>query len=218
MASHPPQRSISDSNGFILGEPAWDVALLFPPQGSWTEADYFELDSGRLVEFSNGCVEVLDMPTKAHQRIVRFLFELLSQYVSAARLGEVFFAPLPIRLWEEKFREPDLIFIRHGRGDYRGYPAGADLVVEVVSEGEMNRRRDLVTKRDEYCRAGIAEYWIVDPHAATITVLGDAGSVYEQERVFGRTEIAVSLTLEGFHVSVEQVLAAASDPQSELLT
>ena len=40
-------------------EPAWDVALLFPTQGNWTEDDYLELDTNRLVEFSHGFVEVL---------------------------------------------------------------------------------------------------------------------------------------------------------------
>ena len=43
-----------------------------------------------------------------------------------------------------------------------------DLVIEVVSP--KNRRHDLETKRDEYARAGIPEYWIVDPEEETITV------------------------------------------------
>lgn len=79
MASRPERQPTS--NGLAPGEPAWGVALLFPPQGSWTEADYLDLDAGRLVEFSSGCVEVLDVPTKAHQRIVRFLFQLLHQHI-----------------------------------------------------------------------------------------------------------------------------------------
>jgi Uma2 family endonuclease len=43
------------------------------------------------------------------------------------------------------------------------YWEGADLVMEVVSSHDEDRRRDLVVKREEYARAGIAEYWIVDP-------------------------------------------------------
>lgn len=190
------------------------MGVLFPPQGSWTEADYLELDSGKLVEFSNGCVEVLDTPTKEHQRIVRFLFGLLSEFVSAADLGEVFFAPLPVRLWPDKFREPDLVFVRHDRGDYRSYPEGADLVVEVVSEGEANRRRDLEIKPDEYCRAGIREYWIVDPQTSTITVLAGDGQTYQERRVYRSGEMALSHSLEGLAVPVEEVLAAAGGPTS----
>jgi hypothetical protein len=71
--------------------------------------------------------------------------------------------PLPIRLWPGKYREPDIAYFRPGRiRDPRQPPDGADLVMEVASEGEENRKRDLQTKREEYARAGIAEYWIVD--------------------------------------------------------
>ena len=41
----------------------------------------------------------------------------------------------------------------------------------MVSDGEENRKRDLVTKREEYAQASIPEYWIVDPALKTITVL-----------------------------------------------
>jgi hypothetical protein len=50
------------------GEPAWRIALFYPEQGGWTETDYLNLDGGPLVEFENGFVEVLDLPTKEHQR------------------------------------------------------------------------------------------------------------------------------------------------------
>ena len=206
--SSSPSKPLPDP---VPGEPAWGVALLFPPQGSWTEADYLSLDAGRLIEFSDGCVEVHDMPTKGHQRIVRYLFQLLSQVVASQGLGEVFFAPLPVRLWADKFREPDLVVVRTERADYRGYPVGADLVVEVVSEGEANRRRDLETKREEYSRAGIEEYWIVDPEAGTVTVCSGAGPEYDQQIVFHRGDVATSPTLPGFDAVVNDILAAADD-------
>lgn len=209
MASSPPPQTPVDLDAPQHGQPAWKIALLFPPQGSWTEADYLQLNSRHLIEFSNGCVEVLDMPTKAHQRIVRFLFQLLYRFVVAEKLGEVFFAPLPVRLWSEKFREPDLVFLRTGRGEYRGFPDGADLVVEVVSEGEANRRRDLETKAEEYSRAGIAEYWIVDPLQNTITVLTLIGGGYQQHGVFRPGQAAASVSLAGFSAPVADVFQAA---------
>ncbi len=55
------------------GEPPWEIALLYPVQGSWTESDYLELGTNRLVEFADGCIEVLPTPTTLHQPIVRFL-------------------------------------------------------------------------------------------------------------------------------------------------
>ena len=61
------------------------MALLFPPQGRWTEQEYLALDSGRQIEFDRGCIEVLDMPTKEHQSLVRFLFLVMQAFVSNRR-------------------------------------------------------------------------------------------------------------------------------------
>jgi Uma2 family endonuclease len=182
--------------------------LLFPVQGSWTEEDYLQLDASRLIEFSEGSIEVLPMPTKLHQRIVRFLFLLFDQFVRSKKLGEVLFSPLPVRLWPDKYREPDILYLRSGRGEYRGRPEGADLVVEVVSEGEEHRRRDLEIKPPEYARAGIAEYWIVDPEKHQIVVLALEGDAYREHGVFGVEERATSFLLSGFDVSVRDVFAA----------
>lgn len=62
-------------------EPTWEVAHLFPAQGTWTVEEYLELKGNRLVEFSNGIVEVLAMPTMIHQLIAMFLSDALRDYV-----------------------------------------------------------------------------------------------------------------------------------------
>jgi Uma2 family endonuclease len=198
-----------DSDTLHPGEPAWRIALLFPPQGHWTEADYLALDAGRLVEFERGCVEVFDMPSKEHQRIVQYVYRMLFAYVEAGALGEVFVAPLPVRLWEQKYREPDVVFVAQGRTDYQGYPEGADLVVEVVSDDAASRRRDLVTKRNEYSRAGVPEYWMIDPQERKVTVGNLRGGVYEA-REFGDGEIARSIYLPGFELNIAAILNAAN--------
>src|SRR5437868_11554192 len=104
------------------------------------------------------------MPTPSHQFILKFLVYLLDAFVKANAEGHVLFAPLPIRLWPGQLREPDLLFLRPNRIiDRRKPPEGADLVMEIVSEGTENRQRDLETKRRDYAQARIDEYWIVDP-------------------------------------------------------
>jgi Uma2 family endonuclease len=191
------------------GEPAWAVATLFPNQGQWSESDYLALGTNRLVELCDGCLEVLPMPTRLHQLIVKFLFLALDAFVKPRDLGEVHFAPLPIRLWEGRFREPDVVFLRPERlGDPRQPVRGADLVVEVVSEGPEDRRRDLVDKRHEYARAGIAEYWMVDPQEQLITVLYLAGTDYQVHGEFGPGAVATSRLLDGFCVAATDVFAA----------
>jgi Uma2 family endonuclease len=190
------------------GEPPWEIALLYPLQGGWTESDYLELGTNHLVEFSDGCIEVLPMPTLLHQRIVRFLSFLIHQFVSARGLGEVLFAPLPVRLWSSKFREPDIVYLRPERGEYRGQPEGADLVMEVISEGEENRRRDIEIKRQEYARARIPEYWIVDPENQRVTVLVLEEATYREHGVFSLGDFATSAVLPGLTIAVADLFAA----------
>ncbi len=193
------------------GEPAWDLALLFPPQGAWTEEEYWALNQNTnwLIELSDGFLEVLPMPTPFHQRIVQFLFKALEAFVLAHAKGEVFFAPLPVRLWEGKLREPDILFVRPGRIPDPHRPAqGADLAMEVVSEDHKSRQRDLEVKPSEYARAQIAEYWIVDIEKGSITVLRLEGDRYVVHGEFGPGSQAASMLLPGFSVDVAAVFAA----------
>jgi Uma2 family endonuclease len=148
-----------------------EVAELFPVQGEWTEEEYLRLpDTNRLIELSNAKLEMLAMPTDAHQRVVGQLFFLLTVFLRQSALGVLRIAPLRVRLGPGRFREPDLIYMANEHADritndYWGVP---DLAVEVHSPD--SRVRDRQTKRGEYARAGIAEYWMVDLDAATIEV------------------------------------------------
>lgn len=188
------------------GGPTWEVVEWFPDQGEWSEEEYLSLGEGRLIEFDGGCLEFLPTPKPEHQLIVQRLCRLLQDFALAGRLGQVFAAPLPVRLWPGKYREPDVVYVRPGRlRSLRSPPEGADLVVEVVSPGEINRRRDEIIKRREYAEAGIAEYWIVDPAARKITVLALTDGEYAVAGSFGRRSRAKSTLLEGFEVDVGEL-------------
>lgn len=200
---------LSSPRGSQPGEPPWDIALLFPTQGNWSEADYLALDTNRLVELSDGCLEVLPMPTILHQLIAQFLYELLNGHVKAKKAGLVLLAPLPVRLWAGKYREPDVVYLRPERvPNPRTQPEGADLVMEIVSEGEESRERDLIQKRLDYARAGIPEYWIVDPQERSITVLTLDSGAYREHGTFRGGSQASSAFLPGFSVSVDAAFAA----------
>jgi Uma2 family endonuclease len=209
------QRALNTSSRPELPpEPTWEIAHLFPPQGMWSEEEYLALDGNHLVEFSHGRLEVLPMPTSSHQRIVFFLARLLLAFAAAHDLGEVLPASLRVRLWRGKFREPDVVFMRKEHADRAGeeFWKGADLVMEVVSGDKKDRHRDLVTKRQEYARARIPEYWTIDPLKERITVLRLAGKRYAVHGAFRRGMTAASHLLPGFTVDVSEVLAQAVPP------
>jgi len=83
------------------GQPVWEMAFLYPVQGDWTEREYLALENGRLlVEFDNGHLEFGAMPTREHQRVVLFLYRMLWQFLNVGGIGgELFVAPLPVKLW-----------------------------------------------------------------------------------------------------------------------
>src|SRR6266478_6732937 len=149
------------------------ISKVFPNQGAYSEDEYLALNTNNLVEFSEGHIEVLTMPTTSHQLILLYIYEALKAFVAPRKLGTVLVAAFRIRLWPGKFREPDIFFMLRQNAHRIGekFWDRADLVVEVVSDSPEDRERDLVTKRSEYEQARIPEYWIVDPQEGRITVL-----------------------------------------------
>jgi Uma2 family endonuclease len=185
-------------------ELTWEIARLFPPQGMWTEEEFFALPDNRHIEFSDGRLEFLPMPTIYHQLIMQFLYEELNAFVQARRLGIVVITGYKVRVRRRKYREPDVLFIsaEHMSGIGKQFCKIVDLVMEVVSE--ENRPHDIKKKRGEYERAGIPEYWIVDPEEGTITVLvlEPGTKTYKEHGVFAKGDRATSKVLPGFSVDV----------------
>ena len=182
---------------------------VLPPQGAWSDEAYLWLTdhSRRLIEFTDGHVQELPMPTDTHQAVLAFLYRLFYDYLRP-RGGVVMFSALRMRIREGKFREPDLLLLRD-RSDPRRqdrYWLGADLVAEVVSPDDPGR--DLIEKRADYAEGDIPEYWIADPRDETITVLALKGDAYVEHGVFGRGGAAASAMLEGFAVDVSEVFDA----------
>jgi Uma2 family endonuclease len=193
-------------------EPAWEIARLFPPQGQWSEGSYlsFTESLNQLVELVDGRVEVLEMPTKSHQKIVHYLLNLFLTFLGTNRLGDAVGAPYRIRLRGETYREPDIAVYRaeHLARFGERFGDGADLVVEVVSDDAASRTRDYEDKRRDYAQAQIPEYWLVDPAEKRITILVLEGGQYDvfAEGVPG--DHVESRILNGFRVEVSGVLQA----------
>ena len=192
------------------GDWTWELVRQFPQQGDWTEEEYLSREFDGLVEYSDGVLEFLPMPTLLHQLIVDYLHTILKQFVQSRSLGITAFAPLRIRVGERKYREPDVVFATKSRITSNVQPLnGADLVMEVVSDSKDGRERDLIEKRSDYAAAGIPEYWIVDPALDTMTVLKLIDGSYQIHGEFRPGHTASSVLLPGFEVDVGAAFAAA---------
>jgi Uma2 family endonuclease len=183
---------------------------LQPLQGLWSVEQYLALtnQTNRLIEYTDGVIEALPMPTDKHQAISLFLLLSLLAFVRP-RGGAVFYAPLRLEVRPAKFREPDLLLLLRADDPRRqnAYWRGADLVIEIVSPDKP--QRDTEEKPLDYAEAGIPEYWIVNPLTDTISVLVLQGDAYAALGVFGRGQQAVSKLLDGFSVNVDEVLDAS---------
>lgn len=182
------------------------VAELFPPQGEWTEEDYFSLpDTNRCVELSEGRLIMPPHPTRSHQVAVEELYVRLRAFVQERRLGEVHVAPLPVRLWPGKIREPDIFFISKEHEDRIGEQVCGvpDLIIEVTSSSTL--KTDRMEKFHEYARAWVQEYWLVDPEARTIEVYRLQQGAYLLHGKWKEGEVASSALLAGLEIEVKEV-------------
>ena len=137
----------------------YDDFLLFP-------------DDGRRHELIDGEHYVTPSPNTRHQRLVLRLSVALAAYVERRPAsGEVFTAPFDVVFSHFDIVEPDVLFITADQQEIvtekhvRGAPA---LVVEVLSPG--TRRVDEKIKYRLFERAGVREYWLVDPELDLVKV------------------------------------------------
>ncbi len=141
----------------------------------WTVSD-LELfpEDGKLREIVDGELFVLTQPHLSHQfSSAKVIYRLVS-WNEEHRLGEVAVAPGVIFSPEDAVA-PDVIWISHRRlaeaQDASGHLRLApELVVEVLSPGAMNRRRDREAKLKLYSQRGVREYWIVDWRSQQVEV------------------------------------------------
>lgn len=84
------------------------------------------------------------------------------------------------------------------------------IVVELVSAGRRNWRRDYVEKRDEYLGAGVQEYWIFDRFQRTLTIFRQTNTGIE-EQVLQENESYRPALLPGFELKVADLLACAEE-------
>ena len=200
----------------LASQDAVDALLreVLPPQGGWSDEEYLWLTdrAPRRIELADGRLEILPMPTLAHQILLLFLYRAFHAHLQeVVRPGIVVTSGLRMRVRAGKFREPDLLLLLD-RSDPRNQDRcwlGADLVAEVVSSDDPPR--DLVVKRADYAEARIPEYWIVDPRFETVTVLKLAGSDYVEHGVFARGDPATSALLDGVAVDVTALFDEAAE-------
>lgn len=137
-----------------------------------TYDDYLLLpEDGLRHEIVDGEHYVTAAPYLRHQVVSRRLTSILTTWVEAQGLGEVFAAPTDIVLSLHDVVQPDLVFVAKERLHIlteRNIQGAPDLIVEILSDS--TRRMDEGVKLAAYERFGVREYWIADPSRQTVKV------------------------------------------------
>ncbi|MCY7367940.1 MAG: Uma2 family endonuclease [Chamaesiphon sp.] len=172
--------------------------------------DYTD-DNNRLYELFNG--ELVQVPPESgfNIGIANFLFSFFLPVVGYLRVRG---HGLELEVnGEPRNRYPDLTIIKaehieqlHARNTIRLHMAPPDLVVEVVSPGNLQRDRDYIAKRIQYQDRDIPVYWIIDPQVKEIIVLTLTAAGYQEQIYRGNDRLKFQDTL--LDLTADQVLSA----------
>jgi Uma2 family endonuclease len=131
-----------------------------------TALDVFRmLPEGTRAEVINNVLYMSPSPFYQHQQLLIKLTVKLGGFIEANKSGELIIAPFDVYLEEHVSAvQPDLLFISNRNRRILkddGYAHGApDLIIEILSK---NEKRDRTLKKDLYEKAGVKEYFIIDP-------------------------------------------------------
>lgn len=176
--------------------------------GPYTSEDYWSLPDGMRAELIDGNLYNMTPPSWTHQRIVAGLVTSLSTHIRAhGGTCQVVPAPVAVNLEadDSTWVEPDVVVVCDpSKISERGCEGTPDLVVEVVSPSSASR--DYFLKAGRYQRAGVREYWIVDPATEQVTVYRYDGENSPHLSVHRFDEPAAVGIFDGLTIAVAELL------------
>lgn len=174
----------------------------------WTYEDYLALpEDGNRYEIIEGVLYVTPAPIADYQYPLGELFALIRNFVKERKLGIAWQAPFEVHLSQEtRPVQPDVLFIRAdnlppvGAKFFEGVP---DLVIEALSPSTL--RADKTVKFLAYEKAGVPEYWIVNPTKQSVEVYVLVAGTYQQHGDFSGDDLITSAVLKGFEVIASEL-------------
>ncbi len=179
-------------------------------QVRWTIADLEGFpDNGNRYEIIDGELIVTRAPHLDHQDVVGLIYAVLLHWSLQNGLGKPFFTP-GIIFSESDAVIPDLVWISYERRsqliDDSGHLTGApELIVEVLSKTEKDKKRDRETKLKLYSVQGVSEYWIADREQQSIEVFRRENGILKKAMTLFKADRLTSPLLPEFSCDVESL-------------
>ncbi|GBO53694.1 hypothetical protein APA_1642 [Pseudanabaena sp. lw0831] len=176
----------------------------------WTSADLELLpDNGNRYEIINGELYVTRAPHNKHQDTCGNFHYELKCWSKISGLGYTVIGAglifgenddfIPDVIWMSKEKYVALI---DDTGHFHGAP---DLVIEVLSAGTDNEKRDREVKLKLYSNQGVLEYWIADWRAKQIQVYRRENGVLRLAMTLFASDTLTSPLLPEFSCSIAQI-------------
>ena len=181
--------------------------------GIYRYADYLMWKFQERVELLKGKIFKMAAPSPVHQRISGLLFVKFYAYFEGKKC-ELFHAPFDVRIPRKNEKDEEILTVLQPdicvicdpeKIDSRGCLGAPDLVVEILSPG--NLQNELDSKFRIYEEAGVAEYWIVDPEheAVWVNVLKEGQYIIQKPVAMGKT--VTSVKFPDLEISTAEVFA-----------
>lgn len=159
------------------------------PDQQYSYADYLTWEEDERWEILEGIAYMQAAPSRIHQEISGELFAQIHNYLSG-KPCKVYHAPFCVRLDvkknDEDIRnvvEPDITIVcDNSKLDEKGCKGSPDMIIEILSPS--SGKKDRVIKYNKYEKAGIREYWVVEPELKIISVF-----ILEPNGKYGRAEM-----------------------------
>ncbi len=185
-----------------------DMASRIEPLLTVADLDAFPEDDGNRYELIEGELFASRAPGITHQRVLLNLEVALSEYLRDYPIGIL--VPGAGAIFSEYDAViPDLTFVRNERWDQvvtgERFTGAVDLVIEVLSPGAANRRRDLSAKRQLYGKYGVKEYWIIDSENISVSVFRLEGETLKEIATLTGEDKLTSPILPGFQLQISAV-------------
>ena len=172
--------------------------------------DAMPAEDGNRYEIIEGELFVSRSPGLTHQIVSDNLIVLIKNYLKTNPIGIAVTTP-GVVLSDYSGVIPDLVFFRHEqRADIvtdDRLTAAPRLMVEILSPGSANIRRDRIAKFSLYAKHGVPEYWIVDPKKYELDRFVLRGSSFERSETLRIDDHLTSAELPGFSCKLREVFS-----------
>ena len=181
----------------------------------YTYADYLTWLDDKRRELIDGFIHLMSAPVRRHANVSMTLSLLIGSFIKKKR-GQcrIYHAPFDVRLPIHGSTDDDKVFdvvqpdicviCDLTKLDDKGCIGAPDLIIEVLSPSTL--KKDWCYKLSLYERAGVKEYWIVDPKTKLVYVfLLQSDGKYEEETIYESGQKAPVSIFEGLEIDLDEI-------------